>query len=629
MGSVVERVRTAPPRAAPLPRPALVAVDERTGLRERLPTDAARDALHLVPLLALTAVVHLVGMSGAPRRGEVEGDLVGAAWAALYPATDPTGAVGRAASSVPRLALTAWFGATGALDRAPHAVAAGRELVVVAALATAALVWLLARRLRLPRWAATGAVLLVTFAPTALELQRTLSAAVLATPWLLAAFVLVTVRRRAPAALAGAALCVVVAGLTEPATLLALPGFALHLWRRREPDGRAVADAVGILVLAAGAAAVLAPVTGVPVVRFGGVDPVADPRPVVLAVVALAALAAPALRRLRPLGLSALVLLAAVLVGPADVSGAASVVLVPVAALTVAGVADGWLRYRPTRLGRLRVGRAGGLVFVGVAAVVVGSLAPATLTGLRTLASGDADRPLADATGWVARGVPADATLLTGSAARVELLRQGREAARVPLLRASSVPTDGRTWWLLATPAARDGAAARGVVDDARRRGTVVAAFGSGAERVEVLRVGDAEPAPTPDADDPAGAGAEASLLLQNPAVTVTPQSRAALETGDVDPRLLTLLAVVASRHAITVDAFPESTSGQAADQVRRAVRLSVVDGEPATVASAAAADVVAVVDAQGAAYRAYTVWFPAVGDVPASLVVSVPEEAS
>lgn len=626
MASVVDRPRavpTTPPAASgPAPTEPPGAADGGPRPARRPSAAALLDTALLAVLLVLTAVVRALGSASAPQRTDTEGSLVAAAWATLQPGTDPTGAVRGAVSSLARLEVAGWFAATGAVERAPHAVAAGREVALVAALVTTVLLWVLARRLDLPRWAAALAVVLTVASPAALELQRVASATALAVPWALAALLLVRIRHRPAAALAGSAACLVVAGLTDPTLLLVLPGVAVVLFRRRARDEWAVVGAVSVLLLAAVGATFAASVLGSPVVALGRVEGVTGPGAVVVAVVLVAAGVGLVLRRLRPAAVVVLVLLAAALAGrdPLPLAGPAAVALVPFAALVVAGSVDGFVRYRPTRLGGRPARRATGVLGALVAVGLVLVLAPGWADGLRRLTTGTADAPVAAAAAWLERAVPDDAVVLTGAGPSVDLLRQGRAPERVVPLRASSVPAGGGAWWALVTASTRRDPAAAATLATARERGELAAAFGSGPQRVEVLRVAAVAPVPAPSG--PEGPSAEATALLENPAVEVSDEARRVLGSERVDDRLVTLLALLASRHPLTVDALPPSDDGGP----RRTARITEVEGSPATRGSPSAADVVAVVAAQPLTYRAVTSWSPATGGAPPALVLTVPE---
>ena len=91
-----------------------------------------------------------------------------------------------------------------------------------------------------------------------------------------------------------------------------------------------------------------------------------------------------------------------------------------------------------------------------------------------------------------------------------------------------------------------------------------------------------------------------AAALLADPRLTLTPQARADLASGVVDPRLTHLLAGLLQRHTLTVIVFRSGHSRAIAgtDTVSnhfygRAADVVAVDGEPVTPASQAARRVV------------------------------------
>jgi hypothetical protein len=298
---------------------------------------------------------------------------------------------------------------------------------------------------------------------------------------------------------------------------------------------------------------------------------------------------------------------------------------VPFGALAVVGVADGFVRYRPTRLRGRNVHRAGAVAGGVVAVALVLAVAPAWASGLDRLISGDADRPLAQAVSWVEDSVPRDATVLTGAAVRVDLLRQGREGASVLDTRSRAVPGRGE-WWVVDTDAGRGAGTVPAALREARTRGVVAASFGTGTGRVDVLRVAPVVVAP-PDPADVAASAAAARSLLTNPALRTVGRSREALQTGAVDQRLVSLLAVLTSRHSLSVDSFP-LPEGEPEGRQLRAVRITAIDGAPAVPGSPPASDVLRVVGAQAAPFHADTAWLPASGETPPSLVLTLPAEA-
>jgi hypothetical protein len=179
--------------------------------------------LLLLGLLVVAAVLHGWGMTRAPAFDDDEGTYMAQAWAvqtrhALTHYTywydhPPLG----------WLLLAAWTWTTDAFSRASSAVAAGREALLVAHLASCALLYALARRLGLRRGFAGLAVLLFTLSPLALFYHRMVYLDNLATPFLLGAFVLALSPRQRLSAYAASGACFAAAVLIKETSVLLLP----------------------------------------------------------------------------------------------------------------------------------------------------------------------------------------------------------------------------------------------------------------------------------------------------------------------------------------------------------------------------------------------------------------------
>ncbi|WP_242545983.1 glycosyl transferase [Amycolatopsis sp. MtRt-6] len=239
-----------------------------------------------------------------------------------------------------------------AFGRSTTALAAVRETVLLAALAGAALLWVLARRLGLPRWAAAVAVLLLAASPLALGVQRLVVVEHLAAVWVLGALVLITRRRARVRHDVAAAACLLAAVLTSPLALFFLPAAGWLLVRRAPVRAALVAVVLNLgLGIAFGpAAAVLRPhlpaATGPALADWAALDPAW------VLWSAVASVAALGVRAVRPFALTG-VLLAAVLLVPGVPSTAVLALLLPVTPLLVAGVAQALTR----RGSRARWGR--------------------------------------------------------------------------------------------------------------------------------------------------------------------------------------------------------------------------------------------------------------------------------
>ncbi|RKS71308.1 hypothetical protein CLV35_3104 [Motilibacter peucedani] len=656
-GSLLQR----DPRSGGLSLDGALPTDDRLEV-VHVPADRARWTARLaraydvlswpVRAVGLVAVVAGLRLWDSPSAGGPSGRVLAHAWVTQHAAALGSHDHRSAAPPLGWLALGAWTGSGAGVGAAPGVVATALELGLVAHTVSAALVWVLARRVGLTRPAAVAAVLAYGLSPAVLPGAREVSLVVLATPWALLAVVLSTARTRRAVALPAAALALAVATLTAPAAAAVLPLVAALAWRGRAA-WRAYAVA-GALLLAVGAGwLVVADRSGLwPALdRPGGTGPAldgllhrlsgawspggagslvsTDPLLVLgglVAAVLLVVLGAP---RTRLLGAgTAVAALAAWLWAP-EGTGLLAVFL-PLGAVSAAAA------------GALVVDRAravGPRGTAGLTAVGVIALAGAALAWVpddyRTVTAGDA-APQVSARDWLAVNVPATDTLLSDDATVLDLRADGRTAARTSS--ASDVPAlaqpdaDGT---LLSTPPARwqdldvvvstralrSLASSTAYVSDSLTSSTVLASFGSGADRVEVRRVnalgaGSAGAQAREDTTASAGVGAQ---LARNPRLSLSSPARALLVGGHVDARLVTLLALALQDQPVTVVGFP-AAPGESAERPRRAAEVVSLDGAPVSVDSPGVLALRSLVAAQRAPYSAATV---SVGN--GALVVSYP----
>ena len=605
------------PEAPASPRPGrLLDVLRRT---TRFLVDQRRDLAVLAPLLVLAAVVQRAGLADAPPRTAGEGVLVGRAWALLHPGEVTLPLPALDGSPLGPAAVAAWAGShrrlrAGRRPPSPRAVSSSSCSTLV----SATLIWVLARRLRSPRWAATVAVVLATVSPLSLELHRPVTPENLATPWVLAAVVLVLGTRGRAAPLAAAAGCLLVAALTAESTLLVLPALAAVAWRRRPTGRHRTSVALGATFLAAVGVSYLATVvlesgagSRAAAAHWLEVDPV-----LVVALLGATPLAL-LLRRVRAVAVGTLVLLGLLALAACPAPGPRGPAR--------HGRCDPRPRGRDLRprqppdaprrpRGRSRRWSAR----PGVAGVLVGAAASGWAAPLRTLATAPQDAPLTDATAWVAENVPARDRLLVDDAAWVEVLRQGRDPGTVVPLSAALRAVDGSVAappyaWVVSTPAVRDVAPTRPALAAALADAVPVASFGTGTALVEVLSLPGAAPeGPAPGGEDLDGgavpedrsaAVAAGQQLLANPAIATSEDAAGALISGGVDERMLLVLAILAADHDLTVAEFPVSDQCPA-DGPLCSVRLTEVDGQPAVRGSRGVDEVVAVLAVQTPEFR-------------------------
>jgi hypothetical protein len=105
----------------------------------------------------------------------------------------------------------------------------------------------------------------------------------------------------------------------------------------------------------------------------------------------------------------------------------------------------------------------------------------------------------------------------------------------------------------------------------------ILASFGSGGLRVDVRAVAPDGAAAyrTALASDLAARREAGSQLLQNPRLSVSAAARNELRTGQVDPRLLTMLAALAAAGPVQVTAFEDAGPGASAGMPLRAAEVA------------------------------------------------------
>ncbi|MGH9287013.1 MAG: ArnT family glycosyltransferase [Acidimicrobiales bacterium] len=572
---------------------------------ESVPFEGLWGALIAAILVSAGGVLQALNMGSAPQRLGEEGSVVDRAWTlerlgSFAPPTywfehPPLG----------WLQLSAWTWVTAAFERAPTAVAAGREAMVVAHLVSAVLLWVLARRLGLTRWAAALALVVFGLSPLAVQFHRQVFLDNVATPWILGAFVLACSPRQRLGAYAASGACLGVATLTSYTSLLVLPALAYQVWRSSHPSTRRYALTVGgsLFALAWGAymlgAALrgqLFPGDGHPSLVQGawaqlferaGSGSVFDPdsfrRDTVAAWLGLdtvgpllALLAAPvalvAVPRLRPVAIGFLTL-AFVVVLPGYLPVSLVVGLLPFGALLIAGVAEHAWGWAGEVLGRRQGGRrmrSMALGLIAAAPVVAVVAAAGWLTDHRSLLGDDPDAALRDADRWIVENVPTNRRLIVDDTQWVDLVEAGMSTNR--LVGYTAFDADGdvgvqpeRRWQdydvVVAVESVRAFPDRYPEVGAALRGSVVLAAFGAGEDRVEVRtilpegsdRTATASAASGHDAAAAAEGGAE---LARNPSVELTPAARRALVAGQVDQRIMTTLVAVAADRPVSVSSF-------------------------------------------------------------------------
>lgn len=468
-----------------------------------------------------------------------DGALTGPAWAWLD--GGPTPAL-LTPDGLATVHTAGWALATRAFDRHDGLAAAGRELLWTTLVVSCLLLWALARRAGLGDGAAAIAVLAFGAVPGLVLLHAVSSPASLAVPWVLLAGLLATRhRRRGPRT--AAALCLVPAVLLAPDVallLVAAAAGALSAGRVR-PDWSPT-----VRVVAAG---LLAPVFVALVLLLPGWDPqppvttpwAAGETPSVLLTAGLltaGALAAWLLPRWRPPAAALAVTTLAAVAPPGRF--AALVVCLPVAAVLV-----GALVQRLVTVPGVHRARPVLLVVGGATLATAVALAAVVLPSARADDFGAADR--AELLDWLGSEVSPQTPVAADGLLADELDRAGVTVGSGGLEVLRGEPAD------------------EAVRDD------VVARFGDDDTALVVVDPGRAEPT----ADQRALRRQLAAALLTNPTTAEAGQATGALLSGDVDPRLLTLLAGIAAQYGVGISSLP-AVPGEVGTPVRRVVVDSV-----------------------------------------------------
>jgi hypothetical protein len=524
--------------------PDLTDIREGLSLRRQLRIEAAEwwrrhvtSICLLAPLLVLVGAVHAIGMWSFPRWVDDPGTYLSQAWSLQYQhALSPYSYIYDHAPAG-WIQLSLWSMLTNGFNRHESAIGFGNECMLLAKLASSALLYALGRRLQFSRLGAAGAVLLFGLCPLELMYSRWTFLDNLVTPWLLLAFVLATSPRRSIAAATGAALSFALAALTKETTLVALPALvwamAQNLDRRNRPQVVAVAGFGGLLLMAMyplyalykgellerpGQNSLLGTAKWQLMERESSgslLDPSSPTTHMVgqwlgfdryLLLAGLVAIPiALVARRLRPAVL-VLIIQWLVLVRGGYVPFMHVVNLMPWSALLVAGVFEmlagnrrlatvrsRWRGRRPLRLPQHLRGATAGLAAACLAAVLVASWTP-TLSRMLAVQQ---QPPLWSATQWLADNVPRDKVLVVHDSIWTDLVHHyGFDPKPIIVYKLDTDPAVRKTLrridylivpnWYYATPA---GVGKYPTLMEARQHAVVVARFGSGDDGVRIYRV--------------------------------------------------------------------------------------------------------------------------------------------
>ena len=467
---------------------------------------------------------------------------------------------------------------TRSFERHATLAGAGRELMLVALLVSALLVWRTTRRLGAGDAAAALAVLAFGAVPWLAPAHTAGGPAALAACWLLLAAWLLAPGRPSPAAGVVAAVATVLAVLLTPdALVLLIAGLAAAAGTgrlRAVPSGWQWPAAAGLAAAAVGARVVLGrwdPHDADPG-RWAATTPgLVAVGVVVLGVGLLTALRSP---RLRPVGI-ALAATTVLAVLPPSGRLPALLLCLPAAAVLLGVLVDALLSRQSSPVTATRRQDRGRPAW-GLAAVVAAALAVALVGGvvtLRTVPRSDFGAATAARLGeWARTQLPDGARLSVPAHLRAELVHAGTDPAR---LGSSAAPREAATTAEETVLRVVSGEAPAGSAPVVRM---------DAADGLAPLTVVDPTPvAPTPEERERRRVLGQA--LAANPTTVASDEVRTQLAGGELDPRLMSLLAGIGAASGIGLQSLPLVPGEEGRTLVRQAVVTSVggvgLEGNP------------------------------------------------
>ncbi|KQS08782.1 glycosyltransferase family 39 protein [Curtobacterium sp. MCLR17_007] len=581
----------------------------------------ARSLAWLLPVLAIAVMVQVWNMTGTPQRIDDEGTYTAQAWAITNLGELTHYTYWYDHPPLGWIQIAGYTSLTGAFARYPFAVEAAREAMVFFAAASAVLLFVLGRRLGMHRSASAAAVLVFALSPLALQYHRTVYIDNVATPWLLAAFVLVLSRRQQLAGFVGAAACLGIAVLSKETYLLALPFLIWMAVRRADPSTRryTLSVAGAVLAVIGGGYILLAAVKGELVPTPGKVSLLEgityqlgsrqasgsvftggslaneaaaqwwalDPAFIVLG--SAAAVVGLFVRRVRPIAAMLVFLLAFMFRPNGYLPVPYVIMLVPFAALLVAFLAErsvlavtGVTAFGAKNRARAGARRVLGTTWALVTAAALVVAVPLWGSQLRGFLITDLDQPMAQAENWIGDNVDKSSRMLVDDAMWVDLVKDG--FARNNVVWYYKLDTDGAVekqspngWkdsdYVVTTDSMRTGGNSSSDVRQAIQNSTVVASFGTGNQMVDVRQIhpqgeATAKQEITRASDQRKTLGTQ---LAQNPALDADAGTQSQFRAGQVDSRAMLALGQVLADRSVQVARFTPM-SGETGLSFRRLV---------------------------------------------------------
>jgi 4-amino-4-deoxy-L-arabinose transferase-like glycosyltransferase len=577
-----------------------------------------RTLVWLTPILVVAGLVQAINLGGSPARIDDEGTYTAQAWSVLNLGQLTHYTYWYDHPPLGWLQIAAWEGLTGGFQRYAIAVVAAREAMVVATLISVALLWFLARRIGIGRPAAAVATVIFAVSPLAVQFHRTVYLDNVATPWLLASLLLASTRKHQLIGFAGAAAALGIAVLSKETYLLALPLVAWLMWKNARPETRryTVSVAGSILVLIGGSYLLLALVKGElfpgpnHTSLIGGIQFQLGARstsgaiftpdslsrktidewfqldPVLLVVAPVAAAAGVFVRRTRPFAVALLVLIAIMFRPGGYLPVPYVIMLLPLAALVIAGVTEVAIR----RLrGRNGIQKAPNLLWIGAMATAVVITVPLWGAQLRGFWLADLDSASRQAESWVETNIPKDSRLIVDDSMWVDLVTSGFARDNViwfyKLDSDTAIEKQNPNSWrdsdYVITTKSMTSSPNAASADRAIQSSTIVASFGTGDQRVQVRQIepNGAAAANRAEAAAQAARADAGNQLTRNSRLTISAANYKRFDAGQVDQRITISLGELASNGVVSVVGLP-IVPGEEGLSFRQVV-IGSINGQP------------------------------------------------
>ncbi|HCI80697.1 MAG TPA: hypothetical protein DHW02_13510 [Ktedonobacter sp.] len=195
----------------------------------QIPVPGWFEAIVIVAGLLVVLVVHALNMFNYPRYELDEGTYISSAWAILHGLITPY-AYGYGHPPLAWIQIAAWIQFTGGFFTFGNALNSGRVLMLIYAVASALLVYLIVRRMGMSRSVALLAMALFSLSPLSVDYQRQILLDNIAVFWFLLSIYLLAVGNSRLGYIAGASIAFGISILSKEVMVLFIPGMIYAAW---------------------------------------------------------------------------------------------------------------------------------------------------------------------------------------------------------------------------------------------------------------------------------------------------------------------------------------------------------------------------------------------------------------